>query len=76
MTSFTTLLGLVALLVMGGEQIRGFAIGLTIGVVIGTYSSIYIAAKVLLAMGISKEDLASPIKEGQDDPDMMEMPDR
>ena len=76
MTSFTTLLVLVALLVMGGEQIRGFAIGLTIGVVIGTYSSIYIAANVLLAMGISKEDLAIPIKEGQDDPDMMEMPDR
>ena len=75
-TSFTTLLVLVALLVMGGEQIRGFAIGLTIGVVIGTYSSIYIAANVLLAMGISKEDLAIPIKEGQDDPDMMEMPDR
>ena len=75
-TSFTTLLVLVALLLLGGEQIRGFAIGLTIGVVIGTYSSIYIAANVLLAMGITKEDLAIPVKEGQDDPDMMEMPER
>jgi preprotein translocase subunit SecF len=75
-TSFTTLLVLVALLLMGGEQIRGFAIGLTIGVVIGTYSSIYIAANVLLAMGITKEDLAIPVKEGLDDPDMMEMPER
>ncbi len=70
-TSFTTLLVLFALLILGGELIRGFAIGLIIGVVIGTYSSIYIAANVLLAMGITKEDLAIPIKEGQDDPDLM-----
>ncbi|RZO75615.1 MAG: protein translocase subunit SecF, partial [OM182 bacterium] len=45
-TSFTTLLVLFALLILGGELIRGFAIGLIIGVVIGTYSSIYIAANM------------------------------
>ena len=68
-TSLTTLIVLLALLFLGGELIRGFAIGLIIGVFIGTYSSIYIAANVLLALGISKEDLAIPVKEGADDPD-------
>ena len=57
-TSFTTLLVLFALLILGGELIRGFAIGLIIGVVIGTYSSIYIAANMLMVLKISKEDLA------------------
>ena len=70
-TSFTTLLVLFSLLILGGELIRGFAIGLILGVFIGTYSSIYIAANVLLLMNISKEDLAIPIKEGVDDPDLM-----
>jgi preprotein translocase subunit SecF len=65
------LLVLFALLVMGGELIRGFAIGLIIGVMIGTYSSIYIAANVLLAMNVNKEDLAIPVKEGSDDPDLV-----
>ena len=66
-TSLTTLLVLVALLVAAGEQIRGFATALTIGVVVGTYSSIYVAASMLLAMGISKEDLTLPEKEARDD---------
>ena len=70
-TSFTTLLVLFSLLILGGELIRGFAIGLILGVFIGTYSSIYIAANVLLLMNISKEDLAIPIKEGVDDPDLI-----
>lgn len=65
-TSLTTLLVLVALLVAAGEQIRGFATALTIGVVIGTYSSIYVAASMLLALGISKEDLTLPEREGDD----------
>lgn len=69
-TSFTTLIVLFALLILGGELIRGFAIGLIIGVVVGTYSSIYIAANVLLMLNISREDLAIPVKEGADDPDM------
>lgn len=69
-TSLTTLLVLFALFILGGELIRGFAIGLIIGVVVGTYSSIYVAANVLVALNISKEDLAIPIKEGADDPDL------
>lgn len=56
-TSLTTLLVLIALLLVGGEMISGFALALTVGVVIGTYSSIYVAANVLLYMHISKEDL-------------------
>jgi preprotein translocase subunit SecF len=66
-TSGTTLLVLFALYALGGELIRGFAIGLIIGIVVGTYSSIYIAANMLLLLNISKEDLAIPIKEGADD---------
>ena len=66
-TSLTTLLVLVALLVAAGEQIRGFATALTIGVVVGTYSSIYVAASMLLALKISKEDLVLPEKEAADE---------
>ena len=65
-TSLTTLLVLVVLLIVAGEQISGFATALTIGVVVGTYSSIYVAANVLLTMGISKQDLALPEREGVD----------
>ena len=65
-TSLTTLLVLVALLVAGGEQIAGFARALTIGVVIGTYSSIYVAATVLLTLQLSRQDLAVPEKESAD----------
>ena len=65
-TSFTTLLVLLALLFAGGEMIRGFALALTIGIVVGTYSSIYVAASVLVAMNISREDLIVPEKEGVD----------
>ncbi|MFU8814668.1 MAG: protein translocase subunit SecF [Pseudomonadales bacterium] len=64
-TSLTTLLVLVALLIAGGETIRGFATALAIGVVVGTYSSIYVAANVLLFMNISREDLLLPEKEGE-----------
>lgn len=65
-TSLTTLLVLVALAVFGGEIIHGFAIALIVGVIIGTYSSIYVAANTLLALGVSKEDLMIPVKEGED----------
>jgi len=67
MTSLTTLLVLLALFFLGGEIIHNFAMALIIGVVVGTYSSIYIASGVALAMGVSKEDLMKPIKEGEDD---------
>ena len=70
-TSFTTLLVLITLLVLGGELISGFAIGLIIGVLVGTYSSIYVASNMLIILGISQEDLAIPEKEGADDPDLM-----
>jgi preprotein translocase subunit SecF len=63
-TSLTTLLVLFALLFLGGELIRGFAVGLIIGVMVGTYSSIYVASNMLMVLDISKEDLAIPIKEG------------
>lgn len=64
LTSLTTLLVLIALVTLGGEVIRGFAIALIIGVVVGTYSSIYIASPVVLQLGVSKEDLIPPQKEG------------
>ncbi len=63
-TSFTTLLVLVALFAYGGEMIHGFATALIVGVLIGTYSSIYVAASALMWLGISKEDLMIPVKEG------------
>ncbi len=59
-TSLTTLLVLISLLLFGGEIIRGFAVALTLGVVVGTYSSIYIASALLLLMGIKREDLLLP----------------
>ena len=62
-TSMTTLFVLLALLIAGGEGIRGFAAALTVGVVIGTYSSIYIAANMLMVMNISRDDLVVPEKE-------------
>lgn len=57
MTSITTLLVLIALAFLGGEIIHNFAIALLVGVVIGTYSSIYVASPLVLALGVSKEDL-------------------
>lgn len=64
MTSLTTLLVLVALFFLGGELIHGFATALIVGVVIGTYSSIYIASTTVLALGVSKADLMPVEKEG------------
>lgn len=69
-TSFTTLLVLMALFFVGGELIHGFATALMIGVLVGTYSSIYVAANVLIAMDICKEDLMPPIREGAEFDDM------
>ncbi len=64
MTSFTTLLVLVALFIFGGEIIHSFSIALIVGVLIGTYSSIFVASPVTLALGISKQDLMPVEKEG------------
>ncbi len=68
-TSFTTLLVVLALYFLGGELIHAFAEALIIGIFVGTYSSIYIAANVLLMMNVSREDLAIPVKEGADGKD-------
>ncbi|SMN13562.1 Protein-export membrane protein SecF (TC 3.A.5.1.1) [Bathymodiolus heckerae thiotrophic gill symbiont] len=65
MTSVTTLLVLLALFFLGGEIIHSFALALLIGVVVGTYSSIYVASSMILALGISKEDLLPSEKEEQ-----------
>ena len=67
MTSLTTLLVLIALLALGGELIRGFSIALIVGVIIGTYSSIYVASVTALALGVSRTDLLPVKKEGADD---------
>ena len=65
-TSLTTLLVLTALAVMGGEMIFGFAVALLVGVSVGTYSSTYVAATTLLQLGVSKEDVMIPEREGAD----------
>ncbi len=65
-TSLTTLLVLLALFFVGGEIIHNFAVALIIGIVVGTYSSIYVAANILLAMKLTKEDLLEVEKEGED----------
>ncbi len=63
MTSLTTLLVLLALFYLGGEVIHSFAGALIIGVIIGTYSSIFVASSMILALGISKEDILPSEKE-------------
>ncbi|TGD73945.1 protein translocase subunit SecF [Mangrovimicrobium sediminis] len=65
-TSLTTILVLIALAYFGGEMIHGFAVALLVGIGIGTYSSIYVAANLLLMLKVSKDDLIIPVKEGAD----------
>jgi preprotein translocase subunit SecF len=64
MTSTTTLIVLFALFFFGGEIIHGFAFTLIVGVLVGTYSSIYVASTTLLMSGVSKYDLMEVEKEG------------
>jgi len=66
-TSMTTLLVLIALVWLGGEAVRGFATALIIGVLVGTYSSIYTAGATALALQVSPVDLMPPKK--VEDPD-------
>jgi preprotein translocase subunit SecF len=63
-TSGTTMLTVLALFFLGGEIMRGFSTALIVGIVVGTYSSIYIATPTVLALGISREDLLPVKKEG------------
>ncbi|WP_113907956.1 protein translocase subunit SecF [Aliidiomarina celeris] len=67
-TSLTTLLVLVTLFLFGGQMIEGFAIAMIIGVVVGTYSSVFTRSTIVLALGISRENLMPPEveKEGED----------
>jgi len=69
-TSLTTLLVLSSLFIFGGEIIHSFALALIVGVLIGTYSSIYVASTSVILMGVSKADLMPMKKEGAD-PDSM-----
>ncbi|MCB1677079.1 MAG: protein translocase subunit SecF [Halioglobus sp.] len=69
-TSLTTIMVLVSLALFGGEMIKDFAIALIVGIVVGTYSSIYVATNILLMMGVSKEDLMIPVKEGAEQEDL------
>lgn len=62
-TSGTTLMVVVSLLVVGSEAVRGFCIAMTVGIVAGTYSTVYIASALLLVMNVSREDVALPVKE-------------
>ncbi len=64
MTSFTTLLVLIALFTFGGELIHGFATALIVGIFVGTYSSIYVASNAALKLGVSKADFMTVPKEG------------
>jgi preprotein translocase subunit SecF len=59
MTSGTTLLALIALLVLGGDVIRGFVFAMTFGIIIGTYSSVFVASAFLLKLGV-KRDWSKP----------------
>jgi preprotein translocase subunit SecF len=73
-TSGTTLVVLIALYFLGGEAINNFALALMIGVVVGTYSSIYVSANMLMVMGVTREDLMVPAKEGAGDEAEEEQP--
>ena len=66
LTSLTTMIVVLTLLIFGGEVIRGFSIALLVGVVIGTYSSIFVASPAVLVLGITREDMMPVKKEGAD----------
>jgi len=71
MTSGTTLLALIALLVLGGDVIRGFVFAITFGIVVGTYSSLYVAKNVVLQLGVKRDwskDGGEPGTQFGDDP--------
>lgn len=66
MTSLATLLAVIALFAVGGDLIHNFSLALIIGILIGTYSSIYVASALAIALGISKSDMVPVKKEGAD----------
>ena len=73
-TSFTTLLVLISLFVFGGEIIHGFSIAMIVGILVGTYSSIYVASSSLLMMGVTREALLPPPKDDEVDEELDAIP--
>jgi len=67
MTSITTLIVVVSLLLLGGETLRGFAMALIVGIIVGTYSSIYVAGAAALDLGLSQRDLMPPERRAEAD---------
>ncbi len=67
MTSTLTLIVVVALYFLGGESLRGFSLALIIGIIVGTYSSIFVAGALALSMGLSRADLMPSAKKVVDD---------
>jgi len=69
MTSFLTLSVVLSLLFFGGESLRGFSLALSIGIIIGTYSSIYVAGSLALWLGLSKQDfIPKPKPDASEEP--------
>jgi len=66
LTSLTTLLVVVTLILIGGEIIKGFAVALFIGVLVGTYSSIFVASPVVLGLRIKRDDMLLTKNEGEE----------
>ena len=66
LTSLTTLLVVVTLILLGGEIIKGFAVALFIGILVGTYSSIFVASPVVLSLRITRDDMILIKKEGEE----------
>lgn len=69
-TSGVTLLVVIALLILGGPVLHGFSVALFVGIIVGTYSSIYIASATALMLGVSKKDLMIVVKEDRKVDDM------
>ncbi len=67
MTSGLTLVVVLALLFFGGPMIHGFALAMTIGIIIGTYSSIYVAGSLAVALGLNRTHLLPPVKQAEDE---------
>ena len=66
LTSLTTLLVVVTLILLGGEIIKGFAVALFIGILVGTYSSVFVASPVVLSLRITRDDMLVIKKEGEE----------
>ena len=66
MTSGLTLLVVIALFVYGGEMVHGFSLALIIGIVVGTYSSIYVAGSLAIVLGLTRENLTESSKQLED----------